>query len=52
MTVDYSDRAITMRLKRVAQLRRVCLSLANAKPLDSPQTRTPAESRGRPDESK
>ena len=32
--VDYSDRAITMRLKRLAQLRRLCLSLAKAKPVD------------------
>jgi hypothetical protein len=28
--VDYSDRAIDMRLKRLSQLRKVCLSLARA----------------------
>jgi len=30
--VDYSDRAVTMRIKRVSQLRKLCLSLAKAKP--------------------
>jgi len=34
--VDYSDRALTMRLKRLSQLRDVCLSLAKAKPLPQP----------------
>ena len=31
--VDYSDSAVTMRVKRLSQLRRLCLSLAKAKPL-------------------
>lgn len=31
--VDYSDRAITMRIRQVSQLRKLCLSLAKAKPL-------------------
>ena len=31
--IDYSDKAITMRLKRVSQLRKLCLSLAKAKPI-------------------
>jgi len=31
-TVDYSDHAITMRLKKLSQLRKLCLSLAKAKP--------------------
>lgn len=35
--VDYSDRAITMRLKRLSQLRKLCLSLAKAKPLPPPK---------------
>jgi hypothetical protein len=30
-TADYSDRAIEMRIKRLAQLRNLCLSLAKAK---------------------
>jgi hypothetical protein len=33
MQVDMSDKAITGRLKRVEQLRRLCLSLAKARPL-------------------
>ena len=31
--VDYSDRAVTMRIRQVSQLRRLCLSLARAKPV-------------------
>jgi hypothetical protein len=30
--VDYSDRAVDMRLKRLSQLQKLCLSLAKAKP--------------------
>ena len=33
-SIDYSDRAITMRLQRVSQLRKLCISLAKAKPAD------------------
>lgn len=33
MKVDMSPKAISTRLKRVAQLRRLCLSLAKAKPV-------------------
>ena len=43
-SVDYSDRAITMRLMRVSQLRRLCLSLARAKPAN-PQPPTPQGTR-------
>jgi hypothetical protein len=50
MSVDYSDHAITMRLRRVSQLRRVCLSLAKATPLESRQTKTPAVTRERSSE--
>jgi len=32
MKVDMSAKAVTTRLKRVSQLRRLCLSLAKAKP--------------------
>ncbi|MHC4469424.1 MAG: hypothetical protein ACYTDY_05795 [Planctomycetota bacterium] len=32
MRVDMSPRAISTRLRRVAQLRRLCLSLGKAKP--------------------
>jgi hypothetical protein len=35
--VDYSDRAITLRIRQVAQLRRLCLSLAKAKPVVPPK---------------
>ena len=31
--VDYSDKAITLRIRQVSQLRKLCLSLAKAKPL-------------------
>jgi hypothetical protein len=33
MKVDMSPKAISLRLKRVSQLRRLCLSLAKAKPV-------------------
>lgn len=33
MKVDMSPKAISARLKRVSQLRRLCLSLAKAKPV-------------------
>lgn len=36
MTVDMSAKAVTARLKRVSQLRRLCLSLAQAKPINPP----------------
>jgi hypothetical protein len=47
--VDYSDRAITMRLKRLSQLRKLCVSLSKAKPVSaaipageqSPPAKTP-----------
>ena len=35
--VDYSDRAITLRIRQVSQLRKLCLSLANAKRLSPPE---------------
>lgn len=34
--VDYSDRAITVHIHQVSQLRKLCLSLANAKRLSPP----------------
>ena len=34
--VDYSEKAIEMRIRQVAQLRKLCLSLAKAKPLPPP----------------
>ena len=33
MKVDMSAKAVTARLKQVSQLRRLCLSLAKAKPI-------------------
>ena len=35
MKVDMSAKAVTARLKLVSQLRRLCLSLAKAKPVTS-----------------
>jgi hypothetical protein len=37
MKVEMSARAITVRIKRTAQLRNLCLSLAKAKPAPKPQ---------------
>ncbi|HEX6095758.1 MAG TPA: hypothetical protein VF432_05480 [Thermoanaerobaculia bacterium] len=31
--VDYSDKAITQRIRQVSQLRKLCLSLMKAKPV-------------------
>ena len=31
--VDYSDKAITQRIRQVSQLRKLCLSLGKAKPV-------------------
>jgi len=33
---DYSDRAIAMRIHQVSELRKLCLSLANAKRVTPP----------------
>jgi hypothetical protein len=33
-TIDYSDRAVTIRIRQISQLRKLCLSLAKAKPAD------------------
>ncbi|MFY9610635.1 MAG: hypothetical protein WAU45_18745 [Blastocatellia bacterium] len=38
MNVDMSAKAVTARLKLVSQLRRLCLSLAKAKPVSSGPT--------------
>ena len=35
MKVDMSSRAVTVRLKRVSQLRRLCLALGKTKPITS-----------------
>jgi hypothetical protein len=34
--VDYSDRAVTLRIRQVSQLRKLCLSLGKAKPVKPP----------------
>jgi hypothetical protein len=34
--VDYSDRAVTMRVKRLSDLRHFCLMLAKTKPYSKP----------------
>lgn len=36
LDIDYSDRAITQRIRQVSQLRKLCLSLARAKPVPPP----------------
>ena len=36
MKVDMSSKAITVRLRRVSQLRRLCLELAKARPVPNP----------------
>ncbi len=33
MNIDYSDRAVTMRIRQVSQIRKLCLSLAKARPV-------------------
>ena len=40
--VDYSERAVAMRIRKVSQLRKLCLSLAKAKPLTA-QTKAPEQ---------
>lgn len=35
MKIDMSPEAVTTRLKRASQLRRLCLALGKAKPIDS-----------------
>ena len=35
--IDMSPHAVTVRLRRVSQLRRLCLALAKAKPVESPE---------------
>jgi hypothetical protein len=34
--VDYSERAVAMRIRQVSQLRKLCLSLARARPAGPP----------------
>jgi hypothetical protein len=34
MSVDYSDPAISLRIHQISQLRKLCLSLAKATPID------------------
>ena len=45
MTVDMSSHAITVRLRRASQLRRLCLSLAKA---GQPRAVVPAPPKGAP----
>ena len=42
--VDMSDRAVTMRIRQVSQLRRLCLSLARAKPVQPTPVQSPPPS--------
>jgi hypothetical protein len=36
VTVDYSERAVTQRIRQASQLRKLCLSLGKAKPITPP----------------
>jgi hypothetical protein len=47
-SVDYSDKAISMRIRQVAQLRKLCLSLAKSTPLP-PTSTTPSTSKASSD---
>ena len=40
--VDYSDEAITRRIRQVSQLRNLCLSLATARPVEPKTAGEPA----------
>ena len=40
--IDYSERAVTLRIRQVSQLRKLCLSLARAKRVDTPPDPPPA----------
>lgn len=48
MKVDMSPKAISTRLKLVSQLRRLCLSLAKAKPVGQKEKRKINAEKGRP----
>jgi hypothetical protein len=37
MKVDMSPKAVTMRLRRASQLRRLCLALGKGKPIEKPE---------------
>lgn len=41
MKTDMSPAAVTLRLKQVSQLRRLCLALGKAKVVPAPPTREP-----------
>ena len=42
-TVDYSERAVTQRLRQASQLRRLCLSLMKAKPRKALEQQSPPD---------
>ena len=47
--VDYSDQAITLRIRQVSQLRRLCLSLGRATPVPpGPEPPPPPPSKPQP----
>lgn len=46
--VDMSDRAISLRIRQVSQLRRLCLSLAKAKPIPPSQPSSPGAAKPQP----
>jgi hypothetical protein len=46
MKVDMSSRAVTMRLKRVSQMRRLCVALGRSRPVEAAISRSPQERTG------
>jgi hypothetical protein len=42
MSIDLSSEAIDSRLRRVAQLRKLCVSLRSSRPTDAPDKKAPA----------
>jgi hypothetical protein len=46
MSIDMSAAAVTVRLKRASQLRRLCLALGKAKPVSTPPSQ-PQEPKSR-----
>jgi len=46
--IDYSDRAVTTRVKRLSDLRNFCLMLAKTKPYSKPASDTQAPVKRQP----
>lgn len=46
MSVDYTEAAVTERIRQVSQLRKLCLSLGRAKPIAKEQPAQPPSTPG------